>query len=150
MISPGSTVRVTDKNTSTYGQVGIVVSRPTSGIYRVQLPRWPIGGNINFVARQLEVVSPPPSPPPPGGTAGASHVPPVIHRLTSAEVSARQFSLPLSPSDPTRVLITIRGIGPQFPELDFRVSGNVVSWADNSLGMRNLQLRDGDIAAILY
>lgn len=69
------------------------------------------------------------------------------HTLTSGEISAKQLTLPSTPTVPTRVIIDVRGGTCQVYGIDFTVSGDIVDWDGYAL---DGQISAGEILRIQY
>lgn len=76
-----------------------------------------------------------------------------VKTLSGAQVAAKRVALAATPTDTTNALVTVRGIGAQFPTADFAfvtVDGtSYIDW-NNGEGMAALNLADGDKIAIQY
>ena len=78
-------------------------------------------------------------------SAGTNNV--IYHTVSGAEATAKQFTLPSTPSEPTRALVDVVDGSTQEYGLDFSITGAVFSW--NGLGLDGL-IADGDTLRVQY
>lgn len=79
--------------------------------------------------------------------ADASNQVVVNHTVTSGEITAKQLTLPSTPSVPTRVIADVRGGTIQIYGLDFIVSGTTFDW--NGYALDGIIIA-GEIIRIVY
>jgi hypothetical protein len=68
-------------------------------------------------------------------TAGCLETAPWYHQITAGEVSAKGLTLPITPTDGTRVVIDIPSGAPQSYGIDYTVAGDFLDW--DGLGMES-------------
>lgn len=67
--------------------------------------------------------------------------------ITSGEATAGQLTLVATPTDATKVILDVIGVGAQIYSVDYAVSGNVLNWSSHALAS---VLDTGDILRIIY
>ncbi len=80
------------------------------------------------------------------GSITAGNINIVPYTLSGVEIAAKAVTLPQSPLPGKALLIPANGI-PQLQDVDFEVTGNVLSW--DGYALEN-QLADGDAIKIIY
>lgn len=84
-----------------------------------------------------------------GGGGGGGETSKVEYRTISVgEAAAKSITLADTPISATKVLLDVKGVGPQFYGDDFTVSGNILSWSGLDLDL--LPVVSGDKFRILY
>jgi hypothetical protein len=84
----------------------------------------------------------PVTPPVPSGTFQVEY-----HTVTALEITNKEFTLSLTPSDPTKVLVDLVNGSTQVYSVDFSITVNVLGW--NGLGLDGTIIA-GDILRVVY
>jgi hypothetical protein len=82
-----------------------------------------------------------------GGGGGGDTFLVDVFTITAPQAAAKEVTLTDTPTSAASTLALLGGIA-QTPNVDFSVSGNVLSW--DSLGMDALPVEAGDILVVIY